>query len=231
MTTFAITALLLIMLPAPDQALITRNALVGGRSGGALTMLGGALGLTEHAVADRSGPVGALGRFGEDLHCSQDRGCALPRLAADPRAARRCSVQPIFRGGRRAECGAPALGVLAAGLLVERTEPQGGTVLRDVPAAVPPHGRRVYTRAGAASLGGLGQVLPDVFSVYVASVEHLGRWLRRPRGRARVEQVTGSSAALTRPLVRATQPRPERLRHPAGISHEHHQLITNTGRF
>src|SRR5687767_13225617 len=51
MITFGIAALLLIMLPGPDQALITRNALVGGRSGGVLTMLGGALGLTVHAGA------------------------------------------------------------------------------------------------------------------------------------------------------------------------------------
>src|ERR671910_3107353 len=51
MTTFAIAALLLIMLPGPDQALITRNALVGGRHGGLLTMLGGVLGLAVHASA------------------------------------------------------------------------------------------------------------------------------------------------------------------------------------
>src|SRR3954447_26034012 len=51
MTTFAIAALVLIMLPGPDQALITRNALVGGRYGGVLTMLGGVLGLTVHAGA------------------------------------------------------------------------------------------------------------------------------------------------------------------------------------
>src|SRR3954470_17537144 len=49
--TFAIAALVLIMLPGPDQALITRNALVGGRRGGLLTMLGGVLGLTVHAGA------------------------------------------------------------------------------------------------------------------------------------------------------------------------------------
>jgi threonine/homoserine/homoserine lactone efflux protein len=49
MTTFAIAALVLIMLPGPDHALITRNALVGGRSGGALTVLGGVLGVTVHA--------------------------------------------------------------------------------------------------------------------------------------------------------------------------------------
>src|SRR5688572_14854281 len=51
MMTFAIAALVLIMLPGPDQALITRNALVGGRYGGLLTMLGGVLGLTVHAGA------------------------------------------------------------------------------------------------------------------------------------------------------------------------------------
>jgi threonine/homoserine/homoserine lactone efflux protein len=51
MMTFAIAALVLIMLPGPDQALITRNALVGGRYGGLLTMLGGVLGLTVHATA------------------------------------------------------------------------------------------------------------------------------------------------------------------------------------
>ena len=47
--TFAIAALGLIMVPGPDQALITRNALVGGRRGGLLTLLGGTLGLTVHA--------------------------------------------------------------------------------------------------------------------------------------------------------------------------------------
>src|SRR6185369_4416181 len=51
MATFAIAALVLIMLPGPDQALITRNALVGGRRGGLLTMVGGVLGLAVHAAA------------------------------------------------------------------------------------------------------------------------------------------------------------------------------------
>ena len=51
MTTFAIAALLLIMMPGPDQVLVTRNALSGGRRGGLLTMVGGALGLGVHATA------------------------------------------------------------------------------------------------------------------------------------------------------------------------------------
>jgi threonine/homoserine/homoserine lactone efflux protein len=56
---FAIASLVLIALPGPDQALITRNALVGGRTAGLRTMLGGASGLTLHAAAAAFG-VSAL---------------------------------------------------------------------------------------------------------------------------------------------------------------------------
>src|SRR5829696_1267311 len=56
---FIIASLVLIALPGPDQALIMRNALVGGRSAGVRTMLGGATGLTLHAAAAALG-VSAL---------------------------------------------------------------------------------------------------------------------------------------------------------------------------
>src|SRR3954452_11523804 len=56
---FAIASLVLIALPGPDQALIMRNALVGGRTAGVRTMLGGASGLTLHATAAALG-VSAL---------------------------------------------------------------------------------------------------------------------------------------------------------------------------
>src|SRR3954451_16261579 len=56
---FALTSLVLIALPGPDQALIMRNALVGGRSAGVRTMLGGVTGLTLHATAAALG-VSAL---------------------------------------------------------------------------------------------------------------------------------------------------------------------------
>lgn len=48
---FVFASLVLIALPGPDYALITRNALVGGRSAGIRTALGGATGLTVHATA------------------------------------------------------------------------------------------------------------------------------------------------------------------------------------
>src|SRR4051794_13069249 len=56
---FGIASLVLIALPGPDQALIMRNALVGGRTAGVRTMLGGATGLTLHATAAALG-VSAL---------------------------------------------------------------------------------------------------------------------------------------------------------------------------
>jgi threonine/homoserine/homoserine lactone efflux protein len=56
---FAIASFVLIALPGPDQALIMRNGLVGGRTAGLRTMLGGATGLTLHAAAAALG-VSAL---------------------------------------------------------------------------------------------------------------------------------------------------------------------------
>src|SRR5918996_2908954 len=56
---FVIASLILVALPGPDQALIMRNALVGGRPAGLRTMLGGASGLTLHAAAAALG-VSAL---------------------------------------------------------------------------------------------------------------------------------------------------------------------------
>jgi threonine/homoserine/homoserine lactone efflux protein len=56
---FAIASLVLIALPGPDQALIMRNALVGGRTAGVRTMLGGVSGLALHASAAALG-VSAL---------------------------------------------------------------------------------------------------------------------------------------------------------------------------
>jgi threonine/homoserine/homoserine lactone efflux protein len=60
MMTFAIAALVLIMLPGPDQALITRNAVLLGRHAGVRTMFGGATGLTLHAVGAALGVSAVL---------------------------------------------------------------------------------------------------------------------------------------------------------------------------
>lgn len=56
---FSLASLVLVALPGPDQALILRNGLVGGRSAGLRTMFGGATGLSLHASAAALG-VSAL---------------------------------------------------------------------------------------------------------------------------------------------------------------------------
>src|SRR5262245_33231807 len=48
---FALASLVMVALPGPDQALIARNALVGGTAAARRTMLGGACGLSVHATA------------------------------------------------------------------------------------------------------------------------------------------------------------------------------------
>jgi threonine/homoserine/homoserine lactone efflux protein len=57
---FALASLVLIAIPGPDQALITRNAVLLGRRAGVRTMLGGATGLTLHAVGAALGVSAVL---------------------------------------------------------------------------------------------------------------------------------------------------------------------------
>src|SRR4051812_47270873 len=59
MLLFMGAALVLIMIPGPDQALVTRNVLTSGRRAGLVTMLGGASGISVHATAAAFG-VSAL---------------------------------------------------------------------------------------------------------------------------------------------------------------------------
>jgi threonine/homoserine/homoserine lactone efflux protein len=57
---FALASLLVIAIPGPDQALITRNAVLLGRRAGVRTMFGGATGLTLHAVGAALGVSAVL---------------------------------------------------------------------------------------------------------------------------------------------------------------------------
>lgn len=59
MGVFVLASLVLIVMPGPDQAMVTRNTLVGNRTTGLLTVLGGTLGLSVHATAAAVG-VSAL---------------------------------------------------------------------------------------------------------------------------------------------------------------------------
>jgi len=191
MTTFAIAALVLIMLPGPDQALITRNALVGGRYGGLLTVLGGALGLTVHAAAAALGLSALLLASATAFTVLKIVGAVyLLWLAAH-------MLWSATRSRRVPAAEAPAvaparrLAYLWQGLLSNALNPKVAlffvTFLPQFLSA-----DSGSPRAEALLLSGIfGGLYLAWFGLYVAAVERLGRWLRRPRVKARIEQVTG----------------------------------------
>ena len=191
MTTFAIAALVLIMLPGPDQALITRNALVGGRSGGLLTMFGGVLGLTVHASAAAFGLSALLLASAKAFTVLKIVGAAyllwlgLQMLRSAIRSRRSpAEYQPATAPRRRTA-------YLRQGFLSNALNPK---VALFFVTFLPQ-----FLSADSGSPRGEAMLLSAIFAglylawfgLYVAAVERLGRWLRRPRVKARIEQVTG----------------------------------------
>jgi threonine/homoserine/homoserine lactone efflux protein len=191
MMTFAIAALVLIMLPGPDQALITRNALVGSRYGGMLTMLGGVAGLTVHAGAAALGLstlllasataftvlkiVGTvyLLWLAVQMLWSATRSRRAPQ--ADEPAAAPAKGTAYLRQGFLSNALNPKVALFFVTFLPQFLSADSGS-----------------PRAEALLLSGIFGVLYLAwFGLYVLAVDRLGRWLQRPRVRARIEQVTG----------------------------------------
>lgn len=54
-TLFIIACVLLIILPGPDTAIVTKNTIVAGRKGGFQTMIGSCVGLSIHTIATVAG--------------------------------------------------------------------------------------------------------------------------------------------------------------------------------
>jgi threonine/homoserine/homoserine lactone efflux protein len=195
MMTFAIAALVLIMLPGPDQALITRNALVGGRRGGLVTMFGGVLGLTVHAGAAALGLsalllasataftvlkiVGAvyLLWLAAQMLWSAARSRRAPM--ADEAVAAPARRSAYLRQGFLSNALNPKVALFFVTFLPQFLSADSGS-----------------PRAEALLLSGIfGMLYLAWFGLYVAAVERLGRWLQRPRVKARIEQVTGLALA------------------------------------
>jgi threonine/homoserine/homoserine lactone efflux protein len=190
MVTFAIAALVLIMLPGPDQALITRNALVGGRSGGLLTMVGGVLGLGVHASAAALGLSALLLASATAFTTLKIVGAVyLLGLAAQMLwSARRSPRRPVAESADTAPVRRSAY--LRQGFLSNALNPKVAlffvTFLPQFLSA-----DSGSPRAHAALLSVIFAALYLAwFGVYIAAVDRLGRWLRRPRVKARVEQLT-----------------------------------------
>lgn len=196
MIAFAVAALLLIMVPGPDQALVTRNSLVGGRRAGLLTMLGGVAGLTVHATAAVVGLSALLLASATAFNVLKLVGAAyLLWLALQ-----------MMRSAMRSETDDPDASL-------SPTAPHGWVCLRQgflSNALNPKVGLFFVTflpqflSADARSPRLHGLMLSAIFatlylawfSLYVAAVEKFGRWLRRPRVKARIERVTGGLLAV-----------------------------------
>jgi len=191
MTTFAIAALLLVMMPGPDQALITRNVLTGGRMAGMLTMVGGALGVAVHATAAAVGLSALLLTSAEAFTALKVVGVAyllwlgLQTLRAARRSARETAEQLIVTApGRRGA-------YLRQGFLSNALNPKVALFfVTFLPQFLPIDSGS--PRADALVLSAVFAALYVAwFSTYVAAVARLGVWLRRPVVKARVERVTG----------------------------------------
>jgi threonine/homoserine/homoserine lactone efflux protein len=190
-TTFAIAALVLIMMPGPDQALITRNALVGGRYGGLLTMLGGVLGVSVHAGAAALGLSALLVASATAFTVLKVAGAAyLLWLAVQMlRSAARTRREPEEDHPVAAPISRSAY--LRQGFLSNALNPK---VALFFVTFLPQ-----FLSSASGSPRAEALLLSVVFALlylgwfggYVAVVDRLGRWLRRPSVKARIEQVTG----------------------------------------
>jgi threonine/homoserine/homoserine lactone efflux protein len=191
MTTFAIAALLLIMMPGPDQALITGNSLRGGRRGGLLTMLGGVLGVAVHAGGAALGLSALLIASATAFTALKIVGAvyllwlavqmlrSARRTGREPDDAAVVAVPQRWSAYVRQGFLSNALNVKVA-LFFVTFLPQ----FLSVDSASP--------RVEALLLSAIFAVLFVAwFGLYVAVVDRLGRWLRRPRVKARIEQFTG----------------------------------------
>jgi threonine/homoserine/homoserine lactone efflux protein len=191
MTTFAIAALVLIMLPGPDQVLITRNALVGGRHGGLLTMLGGVIGLTVHASAAALGLSALLLASATAFTVLKIAGAAYllwlgAQMLRSASRSQRSPVadEPVAVPRRRSA-------YLRQGFLSNALNPKVALFFVTLlPQFLSANTGSPRTEALLLSAIFAGLYLAW-FGLYVAAVDQLGRWLRRPRVKARIEQITG----------------------------------------
>jgi threonine/homoserine/homoserine lactone efflux protein len=192
--TFALAALVLIMIPGPDQALITRSTLVGGRAAGLLTMVGGVLGLAVHATAAAVGLSALLLASAKAFTVLKIVGAAylLWMGAQTLRAAARSRRQPAEAPVARVRLRPPT--ALRQGFLSNALNPKVALffvtfvpqfLTAGDPVAGPARPRALLLFAV------FGVLYLAWFGLYVTAVNNLGRLLRRPRVKAAIERVTG----------------------------------------
>jgi threonine/homoserine/homoserine lactone efflux protein len=197
--TFALTALVLIMIPGPDQALITRSTLVGGRAAGLLTTLGGVAGLAVHATAAAVGLSALLLASATAFAAVKLAGAAylgwmaVQALRSAARTRRERAEQATEPTGARAGARWRPASALRQGFLSNALNPKVALFfLTFLPQFLSAGSSVGAARGRALLLSAVFAVLYLAwFGLYVAAVDRLGRLLRRPRIKAALERVTG----------------------------------------
>ena len=182
---FTLTSLVLIALPGPDQALIMRNALVGGRTAGVRSMLGGVTGLTLHATAAAVGVSALLATSATAYSTLKLVGVAyLLYLAVRMLLSSRRPGEEEHAPRR----GRPYL----QGFVSNALNPKVALFfLTFVPQFLPDHGS---TLAVSLLLSATFAALYLVwFSGLIRLVDLIGNALRKPRVRARMDRITASA--------------------------------------
>ena len=182
---FAIASLVLIALPGPDQALIMRNALVGGRTAGVRTMFGGVSGLTLHAAAAALGVSALLSTSATAYATLKLVGIAyLLYLAVKMllSASRPSDDEPEARAGRP----------YAQGFVSNALNPKVALFfLTFVPQFLPDSGPTLPVALGLSAI--FAAIYVAWFSGLVTLVGLASDALRRPRVKAWIERVTGGA--------------------------------------
>jgi threonine/homoserine/homoserine lactone efflux protein len=175
---------IVIATPGPDTALTIRNALVGGRRGGALTALGVATGQATWALAAGAGLAALLRASAPAFDAVRLAGAAyLVFLGAQALVAAARRDAPVsLRAGR----GSP----YRQGLLSNLGNPKMAVFFTSLLPQVAPGG------ASFASLAGFGLVFALMtltwLTAYGLAVARAGDVLRRPRVRRTLEGLTGA---------------------------------------
>jgi threonine/homoserine/homoserine lactone efflux protein len=182
---YVIASLILVALPGPDQALIMRNALVGGRTAGIRTMLGGVSGLSLHAGAAALGVSALLATSASAYATLKLVGIAyLIYLGVKILRSARQPTEPAqdARGGRP----------FVQGFVSNGLNPKVALFfLTFVPQFLPDGGSTLPVALALSAV--FAAIYLAWFTGLVALIGLASDALRRPRVRAWIERITGAA--------------------------------------
>lgn len=199
---FAVASLAVIAIPGPDQALITRNAVVHGRAAGVRTMLGGACGIAVHASAAALGVSALLAASSTAFAVLRMAGVAY-LIFLGMRMLVRAADSEGAAGEDRARAGA---GPFMQGLLSNTFNPKVALFfLTFLPQLMPTSSSALFAALGLSAVFALLYLM--WFGALVGAVDAAGAWLRRPRVQGSLDRIAGI-ALIAFGLRLATQRQP-----------------------